>query len=155
MRWVLTRTLQHLMIPHCMTILSHAPLGATPGNYRQAHMFSMPEADDIPPSSRNQGLKPSEDFAEMILQCCEGGSASRFGPRSQPPARTCGRYETVMPTHMNAVSAFAAASWCYVSSSAQDALLARMDIRARRRTWWQEATRNATDTCPLWACRRP
>ena len=85
MRWVLTRTLQHLMIPHCMTILSHAPLGATPGNYRQAHMFSMPEADDIPPSSRNQGLNPSEDFAEMILQCCEGGSASRFGPgRSHP-----------------------------------------------------------------------
>ena len=35
----------------------------------KAHMFNIADAEDVLPSSRNHGLKPSDDFAEIILQC--------------------------------------------------------------------------------------
>ncbi len=76
---VLTRTLQHFTIPHCTTMLYHATVSSESQRDREeAHMFSMPEADDIPPSSKNHGLKPSDDFAEIILQCCERKSVAHF-----------------------------------------------------------------------------
>lgn len=33
------------------------------------HIFIIPEAEDVLPSRRNQGLNPSEDPARMILRC--------------------------------------------------------------------------------------
>lgn len=32
-------------------------------------MFSTPATVEVLPSSKNHGLKPSEDFASMILRC--------------------------------------------------------------------------------------
>ena len=45
-------------------------------------MFSMPAADDVLPSSKNHGLKPSEDFLLKIRKCCKP-------PKLQYPGRQC------------------------------------------------------------------
>ena len=66
----LTRTRQHRMIPHCMTMLSHTLVsGAAQRRTEGTHMLSIPEAEDVLPSSKNHGLNPSDDLAEIILQC--------------------------------------------------------------------------------------
>lgn len=67
---VRTKTRQHFTISHCFTILrncqrtEHSPLQNT------TDMFSNPVAAEVLPRSKNHGLKPSEDFASMILRCC-------------------------------------------------------------------------------------
>ena len=39
------------------------------------HMFNAADADEILPSSRNQGLKPSDDLAYIIRKCYKGISS--------------------------------------------------------------------------------
>ena len=53
-------------------------------------MFSMAEADDVLPKSRNHGLKPSEDLAEMIRQCCKNTSSILPSFLECSDWRTCG-----------------------------------------------------------------
>ena len=53
-------------------------------------MFSMAEADDVLPKSRNHGLKPSEDLAEMIRQCCKILSSVLPSFLDRSGWRTCG-----------------------------------------------------------------
>ena len=56
------------MMPHCMTMLSHTLVsGAAKLRTEGTHMLSMPEAEDVLPSSKNHGLNPSDDLAEIIL----------------------------------------------------------------------------------------
>ena len=61
-----TRTLQHLIKPHCMTVLFDSPSvkSHSQPETADAHMFSIADAEDVLPRRRNHGLKPSDDFAE-------------------------------------------------------------------------------------------
>ena len=52
------------MLRHRLTVKDHSQ------GEGDTHMFSIPEAEDVHPSSKNQGLNPSEDLDEYILQCC-------------------------------------------------------------------------------------
>ena len=35
----------------------------------RAHIFSIPDAEDKLPNNKNHGLKPSDEFASIILRC--------------------------------------------------------------------------------------
>ena len=53
-----------------MKLTSHSSVKHPEEQLKEAYIFSMAEAEDVLPSNRNHGLKPSEDFAEIIRQCC-------------------------------------------------------------------------------------
>ena len=52
-----------------MKLTSHSSVKHPKEQLKEAYIFSMAEAEDVLPSKRNHGLKPSEDPALMMRRC--------------------------------------------------------------------------------------
>ena len=61
------------MLRHRLTVNDHSQ------GEGDTHMFSIPEAEDVHPSSKNQGLNPSEDFWEMMRMCYKDFFSTKYG----------------------------------------------------------------------------